>query len=81
MALDVASIRSQFPALARTVGGKPAAYLDGPGGTQVHESVIDAMAGFMRDGGSNHGGPFVTSRETDAVVESARGAIADLFGA
>jgi cysteine desulfurase family protein (TIGR01976 family) len=81
MAFDVASIRSQFPALARTVGGRPAAYLDGPGGTQVHESVIDAMAGFMRDGGSNHGGPFVTSRETDAVVESARGAIADLFGA
>jgi cysteine desulfurase family protein (TIGR01976 family) len=81
MALDVSTVRSQFPALSRTVGGVPAAYLDGPGGTQVPESVIDAMAGFMRAGGSNHGGPFASSRETDAVTESARSAIADLFGA
>ncbi len=81
MSLDVAAIRSQFPALTRTVGGRPAAYLDGPGGTQAPESVIDAMAGYMRAGGSNHGGPFVTSRETDAITESARAAIADLFGA
>jgi len=81
MAFDVSSVREQFPALQRTVGGQAAAYLDGPGGTQVPESVIDAMAGFMRAGGSNHGGPFATSRETDAVTESARSAIADLFGA
>jgi len=81
MALDVSAVRSQFPALQRLVGGRPAAYLDGPGGTQAPESVIEAMAGFMRDGGSNHGGPFASSRETDAVTESARSAIADLFGA
>jgi cysteine desulfurase family protein (TIGR01976 family) len=81
MALDVSAVRSQFPALRRLVGGRPAAYLDGPGGTQAPESVIEAMAGFMRDGGSNHGGPFASSRETDAVTESARSAIADLFGA
>ncbi len=81
MTLDTASIRAQFPALSRVVGERPAAYLDGPGGTQVPKSVIDAMAGFMYAGGSNHGGPFVTSRETDAVAEEARRAIADLFGA
>ncbi len=81
MAFDVSSVREQFPALQRMVGGQAAAYLDGPGGTQVPESVIDAMARFMRAGGSNHGGPFATSRETDAVTESARSAIADLFGA
>jgi cysteine desulfurase family protein (TIGR01976 family) len=81
MAFDVSSVREQFPALQRMVGGQAAAYLDGPGGTQVPESVIDAMAGFMRAGGSNHGGPFATSRETDAVTESSRSAIADLFGA
>ena len=81
MAFDVSSVREQFPALQRMVGGRAAAYLDGPGGTQVPESVIDAMAGFMRAGGSNHGGSFATSRETDAVTESARSAIADLFGA
>ena len=81
MALDVEAVRSQFPALSRDVNGQPAAYLDGPGGTQVPDSVIDAMADFMRAGGSNHGGPFVTSRETDAVAASARRAIADLIGA
>ncbi|MEA3510899.1 MAG: cysteine desulfurase-like protein [Actinomycetota bacterium] len=81
MALDIAGIREQFPALRRTVGGRPAAYLDGPGGTQAPETVIDAMAGFMRAGGSNHGGPFASSRETDAVTEIARRGIADLFGA
>ena len=79
--LNIEAVRSQFPALARMVGGRPAAYLDGPGGTQVPKSVIDAMADFMRSGGSNHGGSFVTSRETDAVAETARRAIADLFGA
>jgi len=81
VALVVEAVRSHFPALSRTVDGQPAAYLDGPGGTQVPKSVIDAMADFMRVGGSNHGGPFVTSRETDAVVVSARQAVADLFGA
>ena len=77
---DVTSIRAGFPSLSRTVGDASAAYLDGPGGTQVHSSVIRAMAGFMEAGGSNHGGSFVTSRETDAVVEQARSAVADLFG-
>jgi len=81
MTLDVPAIRDRFPALQRTVGGRQAAYLDGPGGTQAPDSVIDAMAGYMRAGGSNHGGPFATSRETDAVATSARLAIADLFGA
>ena len=79
--LDVAALRGQFPALERIVEGRPAAYLDGPGGTQVHESVIEAMSGFMRRGGSNHGGPFVTSWETDRMTEAARAAVADFFGA
>jgi cysteine desulfurase family protein (TIGR01976 family) len=79
--LDVAGIRSAFPSLSRTVAGRSAAYLDGPGGTQVHASVIEAMAGFMERGGSNLHGPFASSAETDAVVEGARAAVADLFGA
>lgn len=79
--MDTSSIRSQFPALDRVVAGRPAAYLDGPGGTQVPRGVIDAMAGFLEAGGSNHGGPFVTSRESDAVAATARAAIADLINA
>lgn len=79
--MDTASIRNRFPALERLVDGRPAAYLDGPGGTQVPHEVIDAMAGFMGAGGSNHGGPFITSREADAVAARAREAIADLINA
>jgi len=81
MPLDVNEIRAQFPALLRTVGDQPAAYLDGPGGTQVPDRVIEAMGGFLRTGGSNLGGPFVTSRETDAVTESARAAVGALYNA
>ena len=81
MAFDITSVRAGFSALGRTVNGRQAAYLDGPGGTQVHTSVIAAMAGFMERGGSNLGGPFATSIETDSVVSEARSAVADLFGA
>jgi len=77
--MDITTIRNGFPSLGRTVNGKPAAYLDGPGGTQVHGSAIDAMASFMQRGGSNHGGPFITSAETDGTVSEARAAVADLF--
>lgn len=81
MTPDINTLRAGFPALARTQNGRQVAYLDGPGGTQVHESVIQAMSGFMTRGGSNLGGSFVTSHETDTVVAAARSAIADLFGA
>jgi cysteine desulfurase family protein (TIGR01976 family) len=80
MPFDITSVRSGFPSLSRTLDGRPVAYLDGPGGTQVHGSVIAAMAAFMERGGSNLHGPFVTSRETDHVVDGARDAVADLFG-
>ena len=72
MSIDVSTVRDRFPALRRIVHAHPAAYVVGPGGTAVPESVIDAVAGFMRDGSSDHGGPFVTSRETDAVAADAR---------
>jgi len=78
---DLSVVRSRFPALARTQGGVPVVYADGPGGTQVPQEVIDAMGGFLARGGSNLGGPFVTSEETAQVVELARTAMADLFNA
>jgi cysteine desulfurase family protein (TIGR01976 family) len=81
MPFDAVALRAGFPALTRTSYGRQVAYLDGPGGTQVHESVIRAMADFMERGGSNLGGSFVTSHETDTVLAAARSAIADLFGA
>jgi cysteine desulfurase family protein (TIGR01976 family) len=81
MSIDVASIRAQFPALSREVNGQPAVYLDGPGGTQVPRSVIDAMSGFMERGGSNLEGAFVSSAETMETVAGARAAVADLINA
>jgi cysteine desulfurase family protein (TIGR01976 family) len=74
-------LRAQFPALQLEVGGKTAVFLDGPGGTQVPHSVIDAMSGYLRHGGSNAGGPFFTSRYTDDVTHAARLAMMDLYNA
>lgn len=79
--MDVEAVRSRFPALAREVDGVPAAYLDGPGGTQVPQRVIDAMAGLLRRGASNLHGGFAASDESDETLLAARGAVADLYGA
>ncbi len=79
--LDPHDLRAQFPALRRTVDGQPAVFFDGPGGTQSPERVIDALSSYLRRGSSNHGGPFLTSRETDAATEAARAAMQDLLNA
>jgi cysteine desulfurase family protein (TIGR01976 family) len=80
-ALDVADVRSRFPALARRLDGIPVVFADAPGGTQVPEAVIDAMAGYLRHSDANTHGAFVTSQETDAVIAEAHRAAADLVGA
>jgi len=79
--LDVDRIRARFPALAREQDGRPVAYLDGPGGTQVPRSVVDAMADHLVTANANHGGAFATSAANDAVVAEAHAAVADLLGA
>lgn len=80
MALDVAAVRAGFPALAREVAGRPAAFLDGPGGSQAHASCIAALAGYLGASQANDGGAFVTARETVEVIARARAAAADLVG-
>jgi cysteine desulfurase family protein (TIGR01976 family) len=72
-------VRAQFPSLARTVNGNPVSYLDGPGGTQVSQRVIDAIAEYLRGHNANTGGAYATSRETDEMIAGARAAIADLL--
>src|SRR3954468_10411263 len=79
--LDVDACRRQFPGLARLVNGSQAAFLDGPGGSQVPQAVIDAVADCLAHRNANDGGAFATSRAAGAVVEAARGAVADLLGA
>ena len=78
-ALDLRYIRSQFPSLAQTVNGHPAAFLDGPGGTQVPQRVIDAISAYLSHDNANTGGAYSTSRHTDAMIARARGAMADFL--
>lgn len=79
--LDPHALRTQFPALRRTVNGGPAVFLDGPGGTQSPARVIDALADYLRHGSSNLGGPFLTSHEADAAADNARRAMMDMLNA
>src|SRR6202034_4030024 len=77
--MDTTWVRSQFPALAETVNGHPAVFLDGPGGTQVPERVIDAISHYLRRDNANTCGAYATSRRTDAMVADARAAMADFL--
>ncbi len=77
---DLNYARRQFPALDLKVAGAPAVYLDGPGGTQVPQRVIDAVSDYYTRSNANTGGMFDTSRRTDALILSARGAMADFLG-
>jgi cysteine desulfurase family protein (TIGR01976 family) len=80
-AFDVEALRRRFPALAIEDGGRPVALFDGPGGTQVPDSVIAAIGDYYRTANANHDGPFLTSRRSDAAVQEAHQAMADMLGA
>jgi cysteine desulfurase family protein (TIGR01976 family) len=77
--LDLTHIRAQFPSLSQTVNGHPAVFLDGPGGTQVPQRVIDAISGYLGRDNANTGGAYATSRNTDAMLAAARAAMADFL--
>ncbi|MCB0193623.1 MAG: cysteine desulfurase-like protein [Anaerolineae bacterium] len=79
---DLSPLRRHFPALQETdEQGQTYVYFDGPGGTQVPQSVIDAMADYFVKANSNKGGPFITSRRNDKVLNQAHAAMADFLNA
>lgn len=80
-AFDVTRCRSRFPALARRMNDRPVVYFDGPAGSQVPQSVIDAVGRYLAETNANHEGAFATSRESDAMIAEAHRAVADLLGA
>jgi len=80
-AIDLEWVRPQFPALARTQGGKPVVFFDGPAGSQVPRRVIEAVADTLAHHNANTHGEFSTSREVDTMLAAARSAAADLVGA
>jgi cysteine desulfurase family protein (TIGR01976 family) len=79
--LDIEACREQFPALARQCGNAPAVFFDGAAGSQVPRCVIDAIGNYLATTNANHGGVFATSRESDALLDAAHAAVADLLGA
>ena len=81
MSYDIDAVRAQFPALAIEDDGLRRIYLDNPAGTQVPASVAEAMSGCLLETNANGGGYFRTSQQSDAVVASARAAMADFLNA
>lgn len=78
---DVNAVRQQFPALQELFDGRPGIFFDNPGGTQVPQQVIDAMTDYLVRSNANTHGIFATSRRSDAIIDNARQAAADLLGA
>ncbi len=74
--LDLNAIRSHFPALATGT-----VFLDNPGGTQIARMSLQRLTDYLTGCNANHGGAFRTSRDSDAVVDEARAAVADFLGA
>ena len=73
--LDLASVRARFPALSSGT-----TFLDGPGGTQCPQAVIDAIAGYLRESNANLGGAFAASRRSDELVEQGHTTAARFLG-
>lgn len=77
---DIDYVREQFPAMSKTSNGNAAAFLDGPGGTQVPKSVVDKISDYLYYHNANSGGSFVTSEESDAMFAHAHDVFGDFFG-
>ena len=77
----VSTLRAEFPAIQQTKDGRPIHFLDGPGGTQVHHSVIDAIGRYLTEANSNAHGEFLYSHRTDETAIAAQLALADFVNA
>ncbi len=80
-ALDLAASRRHFPSLALEHDGQPVVYFDNPGGTQVPQGCIDAIARYLTTANANTHGAFLTSARSDALLAEAHAAMADLLNA
>ena len=72
-------MRKQFPSLKREIAGYPIAYLDGPGGYQVPESVINTVSDYFVNMNANEGSQFETAENTSMMIQNARCVFADFF--
>ena len=76
---DVDYVRAQFPALSRSVNGNPAAFFDGPGGSQVPRRVVDAVVDYLYYHNANAGGEFITSKDNDRLFRRGREVLGDFL--
>ncbi len=76
MKFDPSQIRGEFPALS-----SGAVFFDNPGGTQVHQNVIDEMTEYLAHYNANRGGAFLTSQRSDEVLHETRNLAATFLNA
>ena len=82
MTVNVQKIRDNFPSLSQNeVNGVHPVFFDNPAGTQVPQSVIDAVSNYYRHMNANHGGMFATSQRSDQMLDDVRQAVADFINA
>jgi len=80
--INLDKVRNNFPSLSlKDKNENQIIYLDGPGGTQVPSNVIEAISNYYRRSNSNTHGEFITSKETDSIMDSMREKVAQLLGA
>lgn len=76
MSLNLTAIRAEFPALHRED-----VFFDNPGGTQIARHSLERMQKYLVECNANHGGAFLTSRQSDDILDEAHAAMADLLNA
>ena len=81
MSFDLDTIRARFPALSITDNAVSRIYLDNPAGTQVPQSVVDAMSSCLIESNANLGGGFITSDRADQIAADLHVAMADMLNA
>ncbi|MEZ8194618.1 cysteine desulfurase-like protein [Vibrio cortegadensis] len=81
MSFNLNSVREQFSALSQQYNGKRVIFLDGPGGSQVPQSVLDSMTSYLGFYNSNLGGHFFSSQHTTNLMTQARESVQALVNA
>ena len=75
-------IRSEFPLLSRSVGGKPIVYLDSAASSQKPRCVLDAMNTYYETINANvHRGAYKIAAQATDAMESARIAVSEFVNA
>jgi len=80
--LDIERVRADFPALSRTVHGRPLVFLDSAASSQKPLPVLEAMERAYRECYANvHRGIYAFSEEATLAYENARDRVASFINA